>query len=283
LILPVLGTLTQELQGAGVPAGTTLLEQIRAAAQSFQGVMTGLGIMVGGLWAFWTFVLGRSFAGNIRIWFELKNILHLPEGKVAVVSVKAKNIGRTQVLIKRKDEGKDEAAIRFLPIAFDSFSLRRPRVIPTSVDFSQARSYSIFPHVQALEPDEDVDTDIPLAFGPNSTLIVNLEFTGTVRRLFFGYVRRRWNWQGILDVRMGELDMVELRWDEKADNERNRLLTLISAAEDIVDDSSGQIEPSTYASLRSTLDGLRRILDTRRVNVSKVVGSAFPLLRGRPS
>lgn len=59
--------------------------------------MTALGILIAGGFSFYTFVLGRTFAPNVQMQFALKQVINSADGKVALVSVKVKNSGRTDV------------------------------------------------------------------------------------------------------------------------------------------------------------------------------------------
>jgi hypothetical protein len=55
-------------------------------------------VLVGSIWALYVFVLGRKTTANVQIDYALKDVVDLLGGeKVAVVAIKLKNTGQTQV------------------------------------------------------------------------------------------------------------------------------------------------------------------------------------------
>lgn len=81
--------------------GEEQLADLRTWAQISRDLVTALGILVAGGFSYYTFVLGRSFAPNVQMQFALKQVIDSADGKVAVVSVKVKNTGRTDVRTER--------------------------------------------------------------------------------------------------------------------------------------------------------------------------------------
>jgi hypothetical protein len=92
----LLAALAQDGEGTEATTESTLVS-VRNVAQSLQGFITALGILLAGLWALYVFVLGRNFAPNMQLQFDLKQVSSLADGKAAVVTVKVRNIGQTHV------------------------------------------------------------------------------------------------------------------------------------------------------------------------------------------
>lgn len=80
---------------------TDQLINLRTYAQIIRDLVTALGILFAGGFSFYTFILGRTFAPNVQMQFALKQVINSADGKVAVVSVKVKNTGQTDVRTER--------------------------------------------------------------------------------------------------------------------------------------------------------------------------------------
>ena len=170
-----------------------------AALEVVQSVVTTAGILVAGVWAFYVFVLGRSFSANVHMTFDLERVIHSPTARVAVLAVKAKNIGRTRV-------HKKSVHIHVVPIAEDELDGPPLALIPGKLDMTRMKRYSIFEDLAALEPDEEVTEDIMLCLGPHSRLKVEVRFVGRVvlGRAFRAFEGGRgdpgWVSRGVLDL-----------------------------------------------------------------------------------
>ncbi len=140
---------------------------------TLQGLVTTAGILVAGAWAFYVFVLGRSFSANVHMNFELERVIELSGNRVAVLAVRAKNIGRTRVR-------KSSVHVHFAPIAEDEFDQPPLALIPSKLDMTRMKRYAVFEDLVALEPDEEVADDLMLSLGPHSMLKVEVVFVGRV-------------------------------------------------------------------------------------------------------
>jgi hypothetical protein len=173
----------------------TQFKDVETLVNISQGLVTTLGILVAGTWALYTFVLGRSFAANVQIQFEPVHIIELASNKVAVVSVKAKNIGRTRV---------DVTEVWFSVAAVTDEELNKEPLtqIPTTVGKGR-RTYQVFTELLALEPEEEKAEVIAFALGQYSKVKVQVFFSGEVR---YVPLRRHdvvdWTARAILDIRM---------------------------------------------------------------------------------
>lgn len=164
-----------------------------------QSVVTTAGILVAGVWAFYVFVLGRSFSANVHMQFDLERVIDSPTARVAVLVVRAKNIGRTRV-------HKRSVHIHVVPIAEDELDQPPLALIPGKLDMTRMKRYSIFEDLAALEPDEEVTEDVMLSLGPHSRLKVEVRFVGRVvlGRAFRAFDGGRgdpaWVSRGVLDL-----------------------------------------------------------------------------------
>jgi hypothetical protein len=138
-----------------------------------QGLVTTAGILVAGVWAFYVFVLGRSFSANVHMTFDLERVIESPTARVAVLAVKAKNIGRTRV-------HKRSVHIHVVPIAEDELDQPPLALIPGKLNMTRMKRYPIFEDLAALEPDEEVTEDVMLSLGSHSRLKVEVRFVGRV-------------------------------------------------------------------------------------------------------
>jgi hypothetical protein len=190
--LVVVGLLVAVLFAAALVEGTQY-KDVETLVKIGQGLVTTLGILVAGTWALYTFVLGRSFAANVQIQFEPVHLIELMNNKVAVVSVNAKNIGRTRVEVTE---------VWFSVAALTDEELNKEPLtqIPTKLGKGR-RTYQMFTELLALEPEEEKAEDIVFALGQYSKVKVQVFFSGEVRYVPLG--RRGvvdWTSRAILDL-----------------------------------------------------------------------------------
>jgi len=73
---------------------------LQAQVETIQSVATTLGISVAGVWAFYVFFIGRTFAPSLQLDVSLKRVLSLAEhqdNRAAIISIMVQNTGRTRV------------------------------------------------------------------------------------------------------------------------------------------------------------------------------------------
>ena len=62
-----------------------------------QDAVTIVAIVVAGVWAYYTFIVGRSSAAQVQIECGLKRMIATASGKILAISVTLRNTGRTRV------------------------------------------------------------------------------------------------------------------------------------------------------------------------------------------
>lgn len=176
-----------------------------SAVDVVQGLVTTAGILVAGVWAVYVFVLGRSFSANVHMHFELERIMDPPGARVAVIAVKAKNVGRTRVR-------KSSVHIHIEPLADGDLDQPPLALVSGKLDLTRMRRYPIFEDLVALEPDEEVAEDVMFSLGPHSRLKVEVRFVGRVvlgrfsRAFGGGRGDPSWISRGVLDLAAAEQD-----------------------------------------------------------------------------
>jgi hypothetical protein len=149
------------------------LDDVKTCVEIVQGIMTSMGILAAGIWSFYTFVLGRSFAPNVQISFEMKQVVNLASAKGAVVSVTIRNVGKTKVR-------KKNCWIAATPISTDIPRLPALSRIDDALEFGlgKAKVYPIFTEHTWLEPGEEAMDEVLFALGGSSTFKVSAIFVG---------------------------------------------------------------------------------------------------------
>lgn len=154
-------------------------DELKTWAEIFQSIVTTLAVIIAGVWSYFTFIRGRTFAANVKISVVLKQAIVLEGKKAAIVTVSIENIGRTKV----KKQSCDLATTSTYDNGrmFPGRSLSR---IDTSFDFSEAENvYSIFEWTDILEPAEVSSTDVLIHIGDQAAITVGVKFTGERNRI----------------------------------------------------------------------------------------------------
>ncbi len=73
------------------------MSEIKILVDIVQGLLTSVGIVGAAVWSIFVFGLGRNFAANIVIEVKLKSRVDVNGVNAAILSIKAKNMGKTQV------------------------------------------------------------------------------------------------------------------------------------------------------------------------------------------
>jgi len=176
--------------GATTPRGApAIVKTTQAVAQTIQATITAIGIVLGGGWAYFTFLQARGFAGTVRTDVELKKVLvDQADRRTAVVSVRIENVGRTQILqvytqillvpVTDAQLLKHSSAMAVIP-----GSLIPELASPTNPEMPPPLGYPAAQTVfegqgLPLEPGEDAVEDVLLPFGPYHTAKVEVVFFG---------------------------------------------------------------------------------------------------------
>lgn len=150
------------------------LNDLKTWIEISQDLVTIAGITLAGVWSVYLFALGRSFAPNVKLEVELKQVLKLTTGYGVVISVKAQNIGRTRV----KKESCQITLAPVLQIEVEGQPLTRldPPLPELMKQFP--RQYEVFHEHASLEPDETATEDILVACADPVPVKVNVMFFG---------------------------------------------------------------------------------------------------------
>ena len=158
-----------------------------------EGVVTSIGILAAGIWSFYVFVLGRSFAPNVQIRFRMRHPVDTTDRAGVIVSITIKNVGKTRVK-------KEDCWVALVPIALALSKNSAPATLtridsPLEFDLSKAKVYSIFTDHTWLEPDEEATEDVLITLGKSPVF--------KVAGVFIGH-RKKWASSAILDTRSAE-------------------------------------------------------------------------------
>src|SRR5829696_4138354 len=204
----------EEAQGLAPQGETTTSAWATAkdVAQTFQGWVTAIGIFAGGVWAYYTFIVGRQFSGSPEIQVQPKHIVKRRNKKgetkkAVVISVNVKNIGFTAL-------EKQRATISIIPITEAQLDARLPRmqIVPASLDprvslmvvpgvpgeFPKERE--LFDEYVNLDSGAEAGEDVLLPFGEYPMAKVEFRFTGRIYRALPGRETRTWIARIILDI-----------------------------------------------------------------------------------
>jgi hypothetical protein len=118
-----------------------------------QGLLASLAILVGGVWAFYVFVLGRAHSASVQIQLRFKQVMSRGNGgevidNRAVISIRLKNAGRTRV-------DKRRCKIGIEPITEKQMRGQQAlQPITNTMSPLEARWYPVFETLIGLEPRE---------------------------------------------------------------------------------------------------------------------------------
>lgn len=173
------------------PKPTSQLDDLKTSTEIMEAIVKSAGILAAGIWSFYVFVLGRSFAPNVRMSFRLRHAVDTPDRRAAVVSITIKNIGKTKVR-------KESCWIFLIPIALD---LNPDAISPIRLDspldltVSGAKAYSVFTEHTWLEPGEKATEDVVIALGESPVFKIAAVFAGR---------RKKWTASAVLDAQVTE-------------------------------------------------------------------------------
>ena len=119
--------------------------QLSDWVQIVQGVLTIVAVSIGGFWAFYVFILGRSSTAHVRIRCQLKRATSVTNGKkVAAVAVTLENTGRTRVR-------KEACYVEVAPLAHGQAGRSDLRFVDVSPDPRYSVTSTAFEKVEALD------------------------------------------------------------------------------------------------------------------------------------
>lgn len=171
-------------------------DDLKTWVDVIQGVLTSIGIILAGWWSIFTFGLGRSFAPNVILEVTLKNIVELKTTKWVILSIRAKNIGKTRIR-------KEACKITCIPVYKDSMESNDKREFKR-IDPDEKRILEILPRQydvlnahDSLEPEEEAKEDLLLEINSASILKAGITFYG--HKYLWGR-KQQWTTYVILDL-----------------------------------------------------------------------------------
>lgn len=212
---------THETTGkAGESTSGPAWEGANNKVQTIQGIVTTLGIIFGGLWAYAVFYHAGNNATAVQIELGLKQVINLVDdagkvaGKGALVSVRLKNIGRVRVVQNPRTGCKigtmlvtKEELVNWT--ATPPSNLAPP--ITNTLLATRSRWDLIFSTLKGMEPGEETAADVLLLLKEDTpTFKVTVQFNGLlghgpIRRMLTqtgeGTKPRTWASRAIFDVR----------------------------------------------------------------------------------
>ena len=136
-----------------------LASDVETIVNVIVGIVTCIGILSAGIWTFYVYVLGRSWAPNIRLCANLKHVRNVGNMRTATVTVGMRNNGGTQA----KDV---KCWVSLLPITISKsqqLSDLERIDLPVEENVATANVYNVFAGNTGLEPGEEVSEDVVLA------------------------------------------------------------------------------------------------------------------------
>lgn len=73
------------------------LQQISKIVEILNQILTALAIVVGGIWAYWNFVLKRTGVWNLQLTIVPQVIPYLKDKRLLVINVTLKNVGKVKI------------------------------------------------------------------------------------------------------------------------------------------------------------------------------------------
>jgi hypothetical protein len=224
LTLSALALIQQSKEGAELPFW---LSMTQTWSEIIRNTLLALAALVGAIWALYVFVLGRNTTANVQIDYAMKDVLALVDDeKLAVVTVKLKNTGRTQVFKVNKTKGTQTftkgygCTVTITPIVVLSPAGVEPYQIPLSSIDERNRPYTrkwrILENLNDLQPDEEAVEDFSfawsdsLSFKSNTPVFkIEVRFVGSEALTLWGrrfYTRepRIWTSRGFVEACMSQ-------------------------------------------------------------------------------
>jgi hypothetical protein len=182
------------LAQAGGDGGTSVLDNVKTIADIVRNVATAVALIVGGIWAYFKFVKGRTYRPRLEIGlfgqWRLINGEHQLHARITV-----KNIGASVVTLLQPGTG-----LRVSLLATEQPAAPAPAV------WESQRVFKVLVEHQWIEPGETVSDD----------LLLRLDVTDPVPTLFEARLVWRWSKRGgNIEVFARRVIAVESTIDEK--------------------------------------------------------------------
>jgi hypothetical protein len=176
-----------------------------SVVQVIEGFLTTLAILVGGIWVFYVFILGRSHSASVRIQLKAKQSIIRENEEYPVISVNLKNVGQTHV-------DKRLCTIGIAPISDDRLRDQPGlRPIRNTMSKEDTKLYEIFTLLRKLEPEAETEANVLLPMGKTTAVKVAVTFIGSVGPTF---LPASWRMAEPEDWRKEIMDMMDKRREE---------------------------------------------------------------------
>lgn len=142
------------------------IDQIKLFIEIASGILTTLAILVGGIWTFFVYIIGRNHAPNIQLAIQCHPMIDA-EGNTVLLKVTAKNVGH--ILVNR------ERCFLYItpisqPIRSNEFIISRLDPLHQEVLAHYPSTYEIFGSTASLNPGEQIDESVLLALNSRCNL-----------------------------------------------------------------------------------------------------------------
>ena len=167
-------------------------------------VTSSIGVLVAGIWVFYTFILGRSFSANIKIESEIKQVVKISASNDVqfIVRIALQNIGKTKV-------EKEECFVYLVPALMSSrnngsFGVIQ-RVDPSfkKIMLLNPEKFEILENNDWLEPGEEVTDEVLLQTNAEIIKMVVI-FIG---KKYLFHKREHWMYSTFLEQDMLETNV----------------------------------------------------------------------------
>ena len=144
------------------------LDQFKLITDILQNTLASIGIVIAGIWTLWTFVLNRTYSGQLTITISNVNNVQLDSSSITILHVKIKNIGHTRIT-----KGKCRLVID--PIDCTVLPDELSSLLPVPPDYTN--SNLIFKTLETIEPNEEVDEEIAMVINSIRMYRVGVSFS----------------------------------------------------------------------------------------------------------
>lgn len=162
---------------------------------SSQKLVTALGIIIGGIWAWLKFFRGRTFRSRIELIVSAKVIMS-GTSKFLKVTMEMKNVGLSQVIFKKE--------ANYLDVFLIEVSTVTPANRLYGAKWSEPVTFAVFKDHGWIEPSEEVSDELLFQLPENEQLACKLKLTVNSRGnswRVFKTQGTRWSATAIVDSR----------------------------------------------------------------------------------
>lgn len=140
-------------------AATSGLDNTKTVFDIVQAGVTTIAIVVGGIWAYFKFVKGRTFKPRIQVelsgqWRDVRENGHIRKSKLLHVRIRVKNIGLSDIRLIQRGSG-----------VLVSLMAEKQRIPPASSSWQDGKVYKVLRKHDWVEPGETVSDEFLVNLG----------------------------------------------------------------------------------------------------------------------